>query len=112
MNDAAPALIWCPFGSVEDARAAAATLVTERLVACANILPQIVSVFAWQGAVQEEQEVGMLCKTQLRLLAPAIARLAQLHPYDTPAILGWKADEAPPATLAWLEGALAKGVGE
>lgn len=103
------ALIWCPFASIDEARNAARVLVAERLVACANIVPQMVSIFSWQGIVEEAQEAGMLCKTQAHLLGPATTRLAQLHPYDTPAILGWDAADTPPATLAWLEAALAKG---
>ena len=38
------------------------------------------------------------------LLDTAVARLAQIHPYDTPAITGWRCDAAAPATLAWLDG--------
>ena len=37
-----------------------------------------------------------------RLLDQATARLAEIHPYETPAVLGWRTDTAAPATRAWL----------
>ena len=96
------ALIWCPFGDAESAQEIAAILVDERLVACANILPTITSVFHWQGSVQDAHEAGALFKTTDTLLESAIDRLTMLHPYDTPAIVGWHADHAAPVTLEWL----------
>lgn len=96
------ALIWSPFGAAEQAREVAATLLEEGLVACANILPQMLSVFRYEGQVQSSAEVGVLFKTNGALLDAATQRLAQLHPYDTPAICGWMADSAPEVTRRWL----------
>ncbi|WP_241462075.1 divalent-cation tolerance protein CutA [Aurantiacibacter marinus] len=95
-------MIWCPFGDTATAEAIAAVLVEEGLVACANIIPAITSVFRWQGEVQRASEAGALFKTTQKLLGPAVERLVSLHPYDTPAIIGWHADHAAPATLDWL----------
>lgn len=98
------ALIWCPFGDEASARAVAETLVSEGLVACANILPGAISIYRWQGKVTHGNETVVLFKTTALLLRDASERLARLHPYDVPAIVGWKADEAPGATLDWLAG--------
>lgn len=97
-----PALIWCPFPDEESARAAAKTLLDERLIACANMFPQIYSLFVWRGEQSEGTETGMLLKTDAALLDDAITRLVGLHPYDEPAVLGWRCDSAAPATAAWL----------
>ena len=103
MNAAAgPALIWSPFGSEEDAARIAGQLLDEGLVACANILPGIRSLYVWQGERGESREWGVLFKTDAALLDRAVARLSAIHPYDAPAIIGWRADAAPPATTAWL----------
>ncbi|MFB0611916.1 divalent-cation tolerance protein CutA [Aurantiacibacter poecillastricola] len=96
------ALIWTPFATRDEAMAAASVLIEEKLVACANIVPEIVSIFRYEDAVQSETEVGVLFKTHADLLDAATERLAQLHPYDTPAICGWPASSAPPETRAWL----------
>lgn len=96
------ALMWSPFADEASAAAAAAQLLDEGLVACANILPPMRSLYLWQGERGEASEVGVLFKTDARLLDRATARLAEIHPYETPAVLGWRADSAAEATSAWL----------
>ncbi len=100
------ALVWCPFPDAETARAAAGALLDESLIACANILGSIESHFIWQGARASGSEVGVLFKTTGERLEDVVERLGELHPYETPAIIGWMEDAAHPATLAWLSGAV------
>jgi periplasmic divalent cation tolerance protein len=100
------ALVWCPFSDLESARAAADALLDDGLIACANILGSIESRFVWEGARATGSEVAVLFKTTSAALDSVIERLGELHPYDTPAIIGWHADAAHPATLAWLGGSV------
>jgi periplasmic divalent cation tolerance protein len=99
-----PALVWCPFPDEETAAAAAATLLDEGLIACANILPAMRSLYVWRGSREDEQESGVLFKTNRGKLPDLMHRLAELHPYDEPAILAWHCDAAAPHTAAWLAG--------
>ena len=96
------ALVWCPFPDPDSAAAAAQQLLGEGLIACANILGPIQSHFIWKGAPATASETAVLFKTTAQRLPAVIARLGVLHPYDTPAITGWRCDAAHPATLAWL----------
>lgn len=96
------ALVWCPFPDEESAAAAATRLLDEELVACANILGSMRSLYQWKGERGDDREVGVLFKTDAALLDRAVTRIAELHPYDTPAVLGWRCDAAAPATAAWL----------
>lgn len=107
MSAGGPALIWCPFGSSEEAERVARIVVDEGLVACANILPQITSIFRWQSKVDKACEIAVLFKTNTDLLDAAITRIENLHTYDVPAILGWEAEHAPEATRIWLAGLIA-----
>ena len=102
MRSAGPALIWSPFADADSAAAVAERLLDEKLIACANILPPIRSRYVWRGERNEAAETGVLFKTDAALLERATARLAELHPYDAPAVLGWRADTAAPATAALL----------
>ena len=97
----APALVWCPFPDSDQ-------LLDEGLIACGNILPGMHSRFVWQGQRGEDTEVGALLKTNAALLEAVIARLAALHTYAQPAIVGWVCDATTPETGAWLA---ALGVG-
>lgn len=96
------ALIWCPFPDPAAAERVASQLLDERLIACANILPEMRSLYRWNGERGEAVECGVLFKTNCAGLAAAVDRLAALHPYDEPAVLAWRCDAAP-ATAAWLE---------
>ena len=100
-DGALAALIWCPFPDEPAARKAAAALLDERLIACANLVPGAGSLFAWRGERGENRETGALFKTTAAHLDEAMRRLAELHPYDTPAITGWTV-HADAGTLAWL----------
>jgi periplasmic divalent cation tolerance protein len=70
-----PALAWCPFPDRHSAAQAAKTLLDERLIVCANILPAMLSIYDWDGERGEGEEAGMLIKTDATLLADAIVRL-------------------------------------
>ncbi|MGY6550721.1 MAG: divalent-cation tolerance protein CutA [Erythrobacter sp.] len=98
------ALIWCPFPDRESARQIAGQMLSDGLVACANIIGEIESLFVWNGEAGSANEVGVLFKTTAILLDAAIERLGSLHPYETPAILGWHCDAAHPETASWLAG--------
>ena len=97
------ALVWSPFPDAEIARKIGGQLIGEKLIACANIFPAIESVFEWKGKVSSETECAVLLKTTAEHLDAVTKRLADLHPYETPAIVGWLVDKTPLQTLQWLE---------
>ncbi|WP_144097116.1 divalent-cation tolerance protein CutA [Croceicoccus sediminis] len=97
------ALIWAPFEDEDSAAKVADALLDEGLIACCNMIP-VKSRFVWQGERGEGEEVGALFKTRADLLHRAVARLEELHPYDTPAVSGWTCQAAGGETLAWLAG--------
>ncbi len=96
------ALIYCPFPDRDSARAVANTLLDERLIACANILSEVEALFEWEGQRDNARELAVLFKTDACLLDKAVERLAGIHPYDTPAVLGWQCEAAPVSTREWL----------
>lgn len=96
------ALAYAPFPDRDSARAVASQLLDEGLIGCANLLGEVESVYEWDGERGEGAEIGVLFKTDARLLARAVARIEALHPYEAPAVLGWRCDAAGAATAAWL----------
>ncbi len=97
-------LIYSTFGSEEEARSAARTLLQEQLIACANHFAPILSQYEFRGAFHEEQEFPALLKTTTELVKPATERLLALHSFETPAILHWTASAANPDYKKWLFG--------
>jgi len=94
--------VYATFGSEEEARRIARTLVEERLAACANILGACHSVYRWQGEVEEAGEVAALFKTRANLAEALVARLAGLHSYDVPAAVVWPIAHAHPSYAGWV----------
>ena len=106
-----PALAWCPCPDTRTARELAHSLLDERLIVCANIVPAIQSIYEWNGERGESAEVGLLMKTNVGLLDQVCKRAGDLHPYDAPVVIGWDAEFANPAALDWIA-SLGPDVGE
>jgi periplasmic divalent cation tolerance protein len=91
--------------TVRDAAAAeelGTVLVRERLAACANVLPGMVSVYEWQGAMQRDTEAVLLLKTRATLFAALQARILSLHAYELPCIVAWPIAAASAEYVAWV----------
>ena len=102
MSGPRAAVIYTPLPDAETARDIARTLLEENLVACANILSEMESVFRWEGHIDTSKEVAVLFKTTSDAIDPAVSRLGALHPYSTPVIVASFCDAAYPDTLEWL----------
>ena len=86
----------------EAATSLARVLVEEGLAACVNVVPGVRSVYAWEGRIQEEEEVLCLIKTRQAVFDRARQRILDLHPYEVPEILAFAVDDGSPAYLDWL----------
>jgi len=82
-----PVLVYTTWPSAAEAEAAGRALVEQRLAACVNILPGMVSIYAWQGAVERADEAVMIVKTRQALAGQAAEAVRARHPYAVPAIL-------------------------
>lgn len=65
----------------------ARALVEERLIACANLVPGLTSVYRWEGGIRADAEVLLLMKTRRGLLPRLKERLPALHPYEVPELV-------------------------
>ena len=80
-------IILCTFPTKDAAATAAHALVEEGLAACVNLLPDIRSIYEWDGKLCDETEQLALIKTTQQRYSDLEQRLTELHPYDTPEIL-------------------------
>lgn len=71
----------------EQASELARALVTERLAACVNVIPGVMSFYWWEGEVVEDAESTLLIKTTRARREALVARLLELHPYEVPEIV-------------------------
>ena len=68
----------------EEAARIARSLVEEKLAACVNIVAGVRSVYSWEGKVQDDAELLMIVKTSTARSEQVVARILELHSYDTP----------------------------
>jgi periplasmic divalent cation tolerance protein len=88
--------------SEEEGRRLARALVERRLASCVNVIPNLTSVYRWQGAVEEAAEALLLIKTTQERLPALEAALSELHSYEVPEFLALAPEAGSQAYLAWL----------
>ena len=89
-------------GSREEAARLADVLVVARLAACVQILPEIESVYHWQGNVERSAEILLLAKTTQANFNALEAMVRSLHSYETPEIIALPITAASAPYLEWL----------
>jgi periplasmic divalent cation tolerance protein len=95
------AIVLTTLGADADAATLARTLVEERLAACVNVLPPMISLYRWQGTVEQDREQQLVIKTTTDRVPALQTRLRQLHPYELPEFLVIDASGSD-AYLAWV----------
>ncbi|MEO6113879.1 MAG: divalent-cation tolerance protein CutA [Sphingomicrobium sp.] len=100
------AIVYAVFADVDEAKRIGRTLVEERLAACINILGPCTSIYWWEGEVAQSDEAPAILKTTIEQADTLIARLADLHSYEVPAIAVWPAERAHHAFAEWVESEL------
>ena len=101
-TDVSIALVLTTLGADADAAALARTLVGEQLAACVNIVPQVRSIYHWEGAMQDDSEALAIIKTTRERYAALAARLVELHPYSVPEVIALPVTDGHAPYLAWL----------
>lgn len=106
----APAILLCLCTCPDTASAQrlAEALVGERLAACVNRLPGVLSTYRWQGEVQTDGEELLLIKTTTERFEALKARLLVLHPYELPELVALPLDRGHAAYLEWVRANVAE----
>ena len=105
MTEAAAAImVLMTAGSREEAARLADMLVGARLAACVQIMPEMESVYRWQGSVERQPEVLLIVKTTAPCFAELEREVRALHTYETPEIIALPITNASAPYLEWLQG--------
>jgi len=97
-----PIVVLMTAAGEQEAARIAELLVNQRLAACVQILPEIQSVYIWQGQVQREKELLLLAKTTRANFAALEREVRQIHSYETPEIIALSIVAGSDPYLDWL----------
>lgn len=84
-------------------------LLERRLVACANIIPGIRSLYWWKGQLEESDEVLLLLKARKEDVTAVAKRVRELHPYDVPEVVATEVVGGLEAYLEWVTAETERG---
>ena len=102
-------IIFVTAASNEEAATIGRALVEEGLAACANIIPQIRSIYRWKGEIWDERETLIMIKSREALFEKIRSRIRELHSYEVPEITAVQLEQGDAAYLQWIEAVTAKG---
>jgi periplasmic divalent cation tolerance protein len=86
----------------EDGEHLARLLVERQLAACVQVLPPMVSIYRWQGKIEQASEVLLLIKTTRAVYQELEAAIKENHPYQTPEIIALPVEAGSHDYLRWL----------
>jgi periplasmic divalent cation tolerance protein len=104
-------VVYSTYPNETVAETIASGLLDLHLVACANILPPMTSIYRWNNARERDTEVAMLLKTRASLGQRVIAEIKARHPYDNPAILLLPPSGGSTQFIDWIMAKTANPVG-
>ncbi len=97
-----PIVVLTTTGTHAEAEKIAQVLIENELAACVQILPPLISVYRWQGKVEQSQEVLLFIKTTQELFAAISAAIKSHHSYETPEIIALPIASGTDDYLVWL----------
>ena len=95
-------IVYTTYPSLVEAEQAGRALVEQRLCACVNVLPGMISHYWWEGKIDRGEEVVMFIKTRASLAEAVGTAVKEMHSYTTPAILVLPLETVDPAYHAWI----------
>jgi len=102
-------LILSTFAEESSATLVIRSLLDEGLIACGSMIPGVTSIYRWKGKVEESAEVQVILKTSAEAASRAMARLEELHPYETPEIIELEHSSVGDPYAAWIRESLSRG---
>lgn len=90
--------------SKEEAKKIAKSLLEDKLIACANIIDKVDSLYWWEDQIQEDSEVSIIAKTHKSRFDEINTKVKSLHSYSCPCVIALPITDANPDYAKWLKG--------
>ncbi len=95
MNMEKISIVYTTIATLQEAETLAEQAVIGKYAACVNIIPGAISVYAWEGKLEKNQECLLLLKTTMTKAEELKQWILEQHPYSIPAILSSTIETSP-----------------
>lgn len=103
MNMTQTTAVLCTCPDKQTAHSIATSLLQQKLAACVNIIPGIVSIYAWEGQIEQSEEHLLLIKTTTTAYTQVEQAIKEIHPYELPEVISVPITMGSEAYLSWVE---------
>lgn len=86
----------------ETARKLAKGIVSQKLAACVNIIPKVLSIYVWEGEVNEDAELLLMIKTKSDKIDKLSKYVRENHPYTVAEVISLPIENGNPPYLDWI----------
>lgn len=87
----------------DEAEKIANSLVEKKLIACANIVPDVKSIFWWEEKIDRSDEVLLIIKSQESLFDEILKTVKEIHSYDVPEVIAFPIIKGNEDYLKWIK---------
>jgi periplasmic divalent cation tolerance protein len=95
-------IVLATAGSKDEARRIGRALVERMLAACVNVVPQVTSIYRWEGEIEEAEEWLLVIKTTKAAFEDVRAVVLELHSYDLPECISLAIEDGSLEYLSWI----------
>lgn len=103
MDTTSPTLIYITASNREEAILLSRELLGKKLVACANIIDHVTSLYHWNGEVEQNNEVVIIVKTFSGHTQDIVDTVKSVHSYTCPAVVAVPLTGGNPDYLQWMQ---------
>lgn len=96
-------IINCTTSNKKNALEIAKILVGQKLAACVNIIPNVVSVYTWENNISEDEEFLLVIKTRKKLFKKVETAILSKHEYELPEIIMLPIEKGSEKYLKWVK---------
>lgn len=97
-----PVSLYITASTREEAISLAHELLSEKLIACANIIDNATSLYWWQGEIEHAKESILICKTSAAHVQMITEKVKALHSYECPCVVAHPIEGGNADYINWL----------
>ena len=95
-------IVLCSCSDSVTATSIAEYLVANKLAACVNVLPNVLSIYTWQGNIEQANEQLLVIKTKVDSYNDIQHAILEIHPYELPEIIAVPVEAGFQPYLDWV----------